>query len=304
MPIDDPFWPRADQWLRPAPTAEGADIAVIGVPNSAASLSPSAAHLAPAAIRAALGRFSSFDGESGADLRSLDAVDCGDWAVEHLDMHEAPKAIEQSMSTTYLGPMMVFLGGDNAITRPLLKGAGLAWRETCALLTLDAHHDVRILDNGPTNGSPVRGLIEDGLDGRRVAQVGISAFTNSHAYRDYCQQHGVAVHTMVDVDERGVANVVRSALDKLAEHAEVIYVDVDMDVLDSAYAPACPGARPGGMTPRQLFAAVRECGRHPRVGLVDFVEVDPTRDVGDRTIMATAAAFLALCSGVASRETA
>lgn len=299
MAISDPLWPRADTWL--AADEPDPRLVVVGVPSSSASLSVSEAWRAPAAVRAVLGRFSVFDGETGTDLRSVRVADCGDWPVDGLDMHAMPPAVSARARDLSGGAVHAFLGGDNAITRPLVRGLADDLGGV-AVLTLDAHHDVRITDNGPTNGSPIRGLIEDGLPDGRVIQVGIHSFANSAEYRGYCDEHGIEVVTMATVDEVGAGWVVRSALDDLARRARWIYVDVDVDVLDRAFAPGCPGARPGGMTPRQLAAACRAAGEHPAVRAVDFVEVDPSRDRDDLTVMNMANAFLAFASGLARRE--
>ena len=72
-------------------------------------------------------------------------------------------------------------------------------------------------------------------------------------------------------------------------------------MLDRAFAPGCPGARPGGMTPRQLAAAARLAGAHPSVVAADFVEVDATADVAEITLQSLATVFLAFAAGVASR---
>ncbi len=103
------------------------------------------------------------------------------------------------------------------------------------------------------------------------------------------------------VEDYGVARVVSEALDFLAGSCDAIHVDLDIDVLDRVHAPACPGARPGGMTPRQLATAARLAGAHPKVVSCDLVEVDATRDVADTTLMAMATTFLAFASGVGSR---
>ena len=132
--------------------------------------------------------------------------------------------------------------------------------------------------------------------------MGIHSFANSAPYRAYCAEHHIEVVTMETVDEVGAGWVVASALRDLAERCDWIFVDVDVDVLDVAFAPGCPGARPGGMTPRQLAAACRAAGAHPRVRAADFVEVDPARDPSGSTVLNLATAFLAFASGVASRE--
>jgi len=296
--IHDPLWPRADTWL--AGGADDPDLIVVGVGSSAASLSPSEGWRTPGEVRTALSRFSVFDGETGTDLRTVAVADLGDWDVAGLDMHEAPPVIEANARGLPSAPVKTFIGGDNAITRPLVKA--LAPLNDIGILTLDAHHDVRTTDGGPTNGSPIRGLIEDGLPDGRVIQVGIHSFANSAEYRAYCDEHGIEIITMETVDDVGAGWVVTSALNDLAERCSRIYVDVDVDVLDAAFAPGCPGARPGGMTPRQLAAAARAAGTHPAVVAADFVEVDPARDPSGLTVLNLATTFLAFVSGLARRK--
>lgn len=300
MSISDPFWPRADTWLEgdhPDP-----DLAVVGVPTSSASLSPSEAWRAPGLMRQALRQFSVFDSEQRVDLRGLVVADRGDWPVTGIDMHEMLQAATDLAAAIDSTAVHAFLGGDNAITRPLVRGLFGGDLTQVGLLTLDAHHDVRTTEPGPTNGSPIRGLIEDGLPNGRVAQIGIHSFANSAEYRAYCDDHGIEVVTMEVVDDTDVGWLVTSALDDLAERVGWIHVDVDLDVLDLAFAPGCPGARPGGMTPRQLSAACRAAGRHRAVRSADFVEVDPSRDRDGLTIMNMATMLLAFASGVATRE--
>lgn len=297
--IDDPLWPRADAWL--GSEAAEPDLVVVGVPSSSASLSPSEAWRAPGALREILGRFSVWDSEDGVDLRTVSAADHGDWPVEGLDMHAMLDEVTTLAAGLGRGPVHAFIGGDNAITRPLVRGLAGGDLSTVAVLTLDAHHDVRSTEAGPSNGSPIRGLIEDGLPDGRVTQLGIHSFANSAEYRAYCDEHRIEIVPMSAVDEIDAGWLVTSVLDDLAERADSVYVDVDMDVLDAAFAPGCPGARPGGMTPRQLAAACRAAGAHPAVAAVDFVEVDPMRDASGITVMNLANAFLAFCSGVATR---
>jgi len=295
-PIVDPLWYRADQWLGEA--HDEPRFTLIGVPTSVASLSSSSAHLAPERVRDVLARLSTFDGERGLELRDLAAADLGDWDVADLDVFAALHSIEALARELSPGPVRAFLGGDNAITRPLVRGLAREDLSRVGVLTFDAHHDLRSLDRGPTNGNPIRGLIQDGLPGAHVVQVGILAFANSRDYREVCDAHGVTVRTRSDVEARGIESVTGEALAILASRCERIYVDVDLDVLDRAFAPACPGARPGGLMPRELFAAVRLAGRHPKVIAADFVEVDPERDVADVTLFNTATALLSFAAGV------
>lgn len=303
MPIDDPLWPTADRWLaagHPRP-----ELLVVGVPSSTASLTPSNAHLTPAQLRTRLGRFSTYQGEWDLDLAPVPVADLGDWPVEQLDMHQMPVEVEQRVASLPSAPLYLFIGGDNAVTRPLVRGLAAGSLGQAGVLTFDAHHDVRALDRGPTNGTPIRGLVqEDGLPGSHVAQVGIHSYANSRPYRRWCDEQGIAVFPMAAVDSWGVEDVTAAALDALDRVAEWIYVDIDLDVLDRAFAPACPGARPGGMTPRQLAAAARVVGRHPKVRAVDLVELDPERDRDGLTLDCAATVMLSVVAGFAERRAA
>jgi formiminoglutamase len=294
----DPYWPQANVWL--AGEAEEADLVVVGVPSSQASLFPSRADLAPLEVRHRLDRFSTFHGETGVDLSEVAVTDLGNWPVSEVPMADLVDEVASLARDLPRSELTVFLGGDNAITRPLVSALADDLSDV-GLLTFDAHHDVRTLDNGPTNGTPVRGLIEEnGLPGSNVVQIGIHSFANSDAYRGYCDEAGIGVVTVEQVERAGMAAVVDEALQRL-DHCSVIHVDVDIDVLDRAFAPACPGARPGGLTVRQLAEGVRRCAAHPSVRAMDFVEVDPTVDIAHQTIDVMAHLLLTAAAGFASR---
>jgi formiminoglutamase len=299
MPIADPYWPRADVWL--AQDHPGPDIIVVGVPSSQASLSPSRADMAPLAMRDRLARFSTFHGEWGVDFGQVAVRDMGNWPVSEIDRQRLNDLIQGLAEALPRVDLTLFLGGDNAITRPLVRGVSSDLIGV-GVLTFDAHHDVRTLELGPTNGNPIRGLIdEDGLPGSNVTQIGIHSFANSAQYRAYCEESGIGVVTIADIEEQGLRTVVGSALEALAERCDSIYVDVDIDVLDRAFAPACPGARPGGMSVRDLAEGVRLCARHPKVRWIDYVEVDADADQDGLTLDAMAHLFLSAVAGYAER---
>lgn len=297
--VDDPFWPRASDWL----TGDHADpaLVVVGVPSSSASISGSDAWRTPGELRAALGGFSTYHGERDVDLGALPVADLGDWDVRDLDPHEMIDAVDARARRLAAGPVHLFLGGDNAITRPLARATADRDLDGLGVLTFDAHHDVRVTEPVPTNGSPIRGLIQDGLAGDRIVQIGIHSFANSREYRRYGEQHGVRTITMHQIDHQGVVEVVDLALQHLADRVDHIHVDFDIDVLDRAHAPGCPGARPGGMSPRQLARAAYHVGLHELVTSADIVEVDPARDVNDVTLMNAATVLLSFAAGLTRR---
>jgi formiminoglutamase len=302
---EDPLWPRASGWLAGGGSADrGAPtLTVPGAPLSQASISPSGAHATPAAIRAALHRYSTFDAEAGVDLEAVAVTDLGDLELEGLPNEAAQRAVADAVAGLDPTPdLLVLLGGDNSITRPALGALGGDRIDRMGLLTLDAHHDVRGFHAGPTNGTPVRGLIEDGLPGGNVVQVGLGALTNSRAYRTYAEEQGIGLITAATARAEGVGRCVARHLDDLAARCEGIYVDLDVDVLDAAFAPGCPGARPGGLAPWELHAAAHEAARHPAVIAIDIVEVDATTDLGGLTVDNAAICLLRAASGLAARR--
>ena len=319
---EDPHWPRASWWL------EGRDadglasdaplLAVLGAPLSQASHAGNNCHKAPAMVRSALGRFSPFAAGVGwpeprnVDLSTVRPVDLGDVAIGDLDNVAAQSEIAGAVAALPNHPslardpdLLVVVGGDDAVIRPVINGMGCDLGRT-ALLTLDAHHDVRVYyrNMGPHNGTPVRGLIDDGLPAANVVEVGISSFGNSVFYRAWCDDRGVTVVGAAAARAEGVGPCVARHLEALAERADVIFVDFDLDVLDSAFAPGSFGARPGGLASWELHQAAFAAGSQAKVKGICIVEVDPALD--DRactTVDNAALCLLHAAAGLASRGT-
>lgn len=285
-------------------------LALIGAPVKCGSITPGRCDLAPSAVRAILRRFGSYDIESDVDLRTLGVIDAGDLPLAESTLEESFEPISTAVchELDEEADAVVILGGDNGVTRPGVHGMAEAMLNTrgdglksCGLLTLDAHFDLRDLSNGLTNGNPVRALLADGLPGANIVQIGLQGFANSQAYAEVARDAGITVVTMNQIRARSVEAVVTEALSYLAQHVETIYVDFDIDVLDRAFAPACPGARPGGLTPWELKRAAYLCGLHPQVHAIDLVEVDPTQDIADVTVFATGACLLSFAAGLVKR---
>jgi formiminoglutamase len=95
---------------------------------------------------------------------------------------------------------------------------------------------------------------------------------------------------MDQVRAHGIETQLIESLDYLSGLVKTIYVDLDIDVLDRIFAPATPGSRPGGLTPWEIRRAAWICGNHAKVRVIDLVEVDPTNDIADATVLATLAA--------------
>ena len=278
-----------------------ARVSIIGAPLGERSLTPGRCDLAPKALRAALPRMSTYDLETGTDLSDLRVHDAGDLSLKITPPSDAFEPIRHAVDTEVgRRELVALIGGNNAITRPGvhglkpdLKGVGV--------LTLDAHFDLRDTDCGLNNGNPIQALLEDGLDGRHIAQVGLAPFANTRRAHEKAKVAGISVRTARECREQGTEAVVAQELASLAARCDVIYVDFDIDVIDRSQFPAAPGARPGGISAQDFFEATRLIGAHPKVRCVDLAEYDPSLDIGDLGSLTAARWFVELLAGFATR---
>lgn len=258
---------------------EGAQVALLGAPMEAGSVTPGRCDLAPETVRRALKRFSTFDLVSGLEL-DCPMRDLGDVPVQGMmpaDGFEPIRAAAEEASAAH--EFVLLLGGNNAVTRPAAHGLGLPLGEV-GLITFDAHFDMRDTDHGPMNGNPVRCLLEDGLPGRNIAQIGLAPFANTRRMYDDAVAAGIEIWDIEQVLEAGIETAIDAALEHLS-HVEAIIVDFDIDVIDRAQLPGAPGARPGGLPVQDFFRAARRMGEENRVRLVDLTEFDPGLDLSD-----------------------
>jgi formiminoglutamase len=148
----------------------------------------------------------------------------------------------------------------------------------------------------------VRRLIEAGLDGHRVVQIGIADFANSRAYTDRARDFGIAVLRRDELNRRPMADLMAEAFDIAGSGDGPIHVDIDVDVCDRSVAPACPASVPGGISAVELRAAARAAGADSRVRSVDLTEIDALADTPDgRTVRLAALCILEIAAGIARR---
>lgn len=299
LPHDD-LWPRAGGWSDLV-AGERVDAALLGVPTWRTSLSPTGAHTTPDAVRAALRRYSPMlMGPPPLDLNALLRIRDGGDIVEPDGAEGIARTVSRVAELSAVADLVIALGGDNALTYPVVRGAGAG-----GLITIDAHFDLR---DGVSNGSPVRRLIEDAPAGERIpperiVQVGIADFANSAAYAQRAADWGIRVITLDELRRRGVEDAVAEAVEIAgAGSTPRIHLDVDVDAADRAIAPGCPASVPGGLAAAELRALVRRIATDARVVSADIAEVDATADAPDgRTVRLAALCVLEVLAGLASR---
>lgn len=245
-------------------------IAVIGIPSDENSTFLRGPALAPARIRQVLYAGSAnLCAESGVDLgQTADWQDVGD-----LDMEGGFGGIETAVSHLLANHRLVALGGDHAITFPLVK-AHAAQHPNLTILHIDAHPDLydNFEDNPNSHASPFARIMENGL-AKRLIQVGIRTM-NPHQQAQ-AERFGVEVHEMKEW-----------TADFDLKLSGPLYLSLDLDGLDPAYAPGVSHHEPGGFSTRQVLDIIQRIDV-PLVG-ADIVELNPTRDWADTTAMVAA----------------
>jgi len=267
----------------------GVDVAIVGAPTDDLVSDRPGTRFGPRAIRAA----SSPSGpelETAVDaIAELRVVDFGDAPVLPADPTSSHAAIEATVSEVLAaGAIPVILGGDHSISEPDVRACAAA-HGPVGLIHFDTHTDTgaEVVGVGLSHGTIMRRLVEAGhVDPRRYAQIGLRGYWPGEAEFAWQSEQGITSLFMHDVRDLGIKEVVRRAVEAVG--AGPVFLTVDIDVLDPAFAPGTGTPEPGGMTTAELLWAVREVATQVEVIGADMVEVIPT-GVGSADISALAA---------------
>ena len=265
--------------------AEKPDVVIVGAPFDMGVTSRPGARYGPRAIRAAsnLGR-SIHHLELGVQpLRHLRAFDYGDAAIVPSSIERSHDAIRAKVGeVAALGAIPMVLGGDHSITYPSASAvADAVGRGKVGVVHFDAHADTANDNWGVLlgHGTPMRRLIESGaVPGRAFVQVGLRGYWPPPDVIDWMRAQGMRWHLMSEIEARGFDAVLDEAIEQALDGPEAIYLSVDVDVLDPAYAPGTGTPEPGGLTSRELLRAVRRIVGKVRLVGLDVVEVAPAYD--------------------------
>ena len=234
-------WPNLSDLL--VERSAGAPVGLLGAPLAAGSVTSGACDRAPGVLRRTLKRVGLYDVETARELETRIA-DRGDVTLDGLTIEQATPVIQAAIgASSEAHALTLLVGGNNAVTRPALLGLGGSLDEI-GLVTLDAHFDMRDTSKGLSNGNPVRALLQDGLPGANIAQVGLASFANSAVMHRDAEDAGNLVVTIGEVRRDGIDHAIQKALDHVA-HCDALVIDCDIDVIDRSQLPGAPGARPG-----------------------------------------------------------
>ena len=268
---------------------EGVDVAIVGAPTDDLVSDRPGTRFGPRAIRAA----SSPSGpelESSVDaISELRVVDFGDAPVLPADPVRSHAAIQATVAQVLgAGAIPMILGGDHSISEPDVRACAAGYGPV-GLVHFDTHTDTgtEVFGVELSHGTIMRRLVEEGhVDPRRYAQIGLRGYWPGEEEFAWQSEQGITSHSMHAVRDLGIREVVSRAVEAVGNGP--VFLTVDIDVLDPAFAPGTGTPEPGGMTTSELLWAVREVAERLEVIGADMVEVIPT-GVGSADITALAA---------------
>ena len=275
-------------WLRwSAAHKEDAAIGIMGIPfDNAVSLNKGASK-APEQLRNL-----SIDLSDTTDefipIRDGILYDFGD---VHADLNwdsyftEIREKAEEVLADGRFG---LFLGGDHSVTIPLHKAFGNVWRtqrqaSRIGVIHMDAHYDLcPDYDGHPWSHACTEArALDDVIKGEDLTFIGIRVAELTEL--ELMQEHpGITTYRAADVHENGYRQIAQQVIRKYRDY-DAVYLTLDIDVLDPAYAPGTGTPVSGGLTPTQLIGILRMLLREAPVRAMDIVEVAPPLDVNDIT---------------------
>jgi len=282
----------------------GVDVAIVGAPTDDLVSDRPGARFGPRAIRSA----SCPPGphlEAGIDAaRALKVVDFGDAPVIPADPARTRDAIEETVAQVVrAGAVPIVLGGDHSIAEPNLAAVA-ATHGPVGLVHFDTHTDTgtEVFGVEVSHGTPMYRLVEGGrVDPRRYVQIGLRGYWPGEAEFAWQAERGITSFFMHDVRDLGIREVVARTVAVVG--AGPVYLTVDVDVLDPAFAPGTGTPEPGGMTSADLLWACRSLAEQLELAGADVVEVIPTA-VGSADVTALVAERIVreILTGIALRK--
>jgi agmatinase len=284
------------------------DVAILGAPFDLGVSNRPGARFGPRALRTQAYESGTYHLSHGVEIT--------DWLtiVDHGDAHCPNGQIEASLANIRArvhgvarrGILPITVGGDHTVVWPALTGiADHLGYGRIGMLHFDAHADTaREIDGAiASHGTPMFHLVDSGaVRPDRFAQIGLRSHWPEEEVWDWMHEVGIRSYLMDEVVARGIVAVVDDAMDHVLTDCDAVYLSVDIDCLDPAFAPGTGTPEPGGLQARELLLALRRIARRvPLVGM-DLVEVAPAYDHADVTVNAAHHAIVEVLAALAANR--
>jgi agmatinase len=267
----------------------GVDVAIVGAPMDDLVSNRPGARLGPRAIRAASGGSGPHLAAGVDAFEVLSVVDYGDAACVPADPRASHEAITDVVGEVLrAGGFPIVLGGDHSIAEPDIRACA-SRHGPVGLVHFDTHTDTgrEVFGVQISHGTPMFRLVEAGhVDPARYVQIGLRGYWPGEAEFQWQERQRIKSFFAHDVKQLGIEEVTRQTVAHVGDGP--VYLSVDVDVLDPAFAPGTGTPEPGGLTSAELLGACREVARRLELVGAEVVEVVPTA-VGSADITALVA---------------
>lgn len=249
---------------------------IFGVPFDGTTAFRAGAAEGPAAIREGSWNFETLLYDRRIDLDEVPYADLGD--VEAPDVRTMAKNVEaQTREIVDAGKVPVVLGGEHSLTPHVVK----AYDEPPDVVILDAHLDYRdAYEDEPLSHACVTRRLKDHLGIDHLVMAGIRS--SDRASLEQAEEDGLAFIDASQVREHGLQLWLAEAVENLP--GDGVYLSIDIDVLDPAYAPGVGTPEPFGLSPEEIVTTIRDLA--PGLVGLDLVEVSPPNDQGNTAVLA------------------
>jgi agmatinase len=270
---------------------EKAKYVIFGVPFDVTSTYRTGARFGPNAVRQASLNIETYSFRAGIDVEDLLLHDLGD-----LHVSTSPKKTVGMLKHVVgdiidAGKLPVAIGGEHTITLGILKGLG-GKAEKTAVVSFDAHLDVRREFQGLTlSHTTFMRLINEVVKPARIFELGTRAVCKEEL--EYADKSGMEFFTSQQIRKEGIEKVTRQLQEKLSPY-ENVYLSVDMDILEPAFAPAVQNPEADGIDTHTLIDFLCALCDKRVVGF-DVLEIAPVYDQGISSVAAARVMFEMFC---------
>ena len=275
-----------------------AEYTILGVPFDYTSTYRTGARFAPTAIREASLNIETYSFRTGLDLEKIKIHDLGNLDVS-ANVDETLKRLELvTRELLEAKKTPIFIGGEHTITLGIVKA--LKNTENLVIISFDAHLDLRNEYLGlKTSHTTFMRRINEKIKLQKIIEVGTRAVCQEEI--EYVEKTGINYITSLEIQREGLEKT-KEKLGRLLEGVENIYLSIDLDVLDPAYAPAVQNPEPEGIDPYTLHELIAEICKRSIIAF-DLVEVTPNYDEGITAIQAAKTIFETICQIERNRKT-
>ena len=272
----------------------------LGIPWDSGSIYGTGAAQAPDAIRNASQKFDGYHIDLEMSMADLPLVDFGNILCTDLKDISTNKSIsclrDRVHETIYditIPDLCLVVGGDHLITAASFLPKN---PEESALIWVDSHLDLMNSYPGTnqwTNSTVLRRIIEfSNIPPNNIWIIGTHGYNHSPEELDYIKKNDINYYSLYNL-RRNLGDVLKTVQTSISEK-KFVYLSVDIDVLDPAYAPGTLAREPAGLTPHELFKIIHVCS--PYLNAIDLVEVYPNHDPFGTTVEIAAAILIEACT--------